>query len=189
MLKCNNSFERIFNEASKEYTFLNEYSVIYDVNKTNIKIPNAIVMEGDEENINEFYICINVNNETTSVEIINLFIDSLSKIINEISDKNNIYAPYNSVKEYLTAIYKEINIVPDLNKNTEKQNYTNKRNLDGVFLRVQRNSKWENVCFSDLTEEEMNRELENKPEDWLKRLCIRLANVLKEIGEEYNIER
>ena len=92
MLKCNNSFERIFNEASKEYTFLNEYSVIYDVNKTNIKIPNAIVMEGDEENINEFYICINVNNETTSVEIINLFIDSLSKIINEISDKNNIYA-------------------------------------------------------------------------------------------------
>ena len=35
----------------------------------------------------------------------------------------------------------------------------------------------------------MNRELENKPEDWLKRLCIRLANVLKEIGEEYNIER
>ena len=40
-----------------------------------------------------------------------------------------------------------------------------------------------------LTEEEMNRELENKPEDWLKRLCIRLANVLKEIGEEYNIER
>ena len=62
------------------YTFLNEYSVIYDVNKTNIEIPNAIVMEGDEENINEFYICINVNNETTSVEIINLFIDSVDTL-------------------------------------------------------------------------------------------------------------
>ena len=29
------------------------------------------------------------------------------------------------------------------------------RNLDGVYFRVQRDGKWGNTCFSDLTQEEM----------------------------------
>lgn len=29
------------------------------------------------------------------------------------------------------------------------------RKLDGVYFRIKRNDKWENVCFSDLTEEDM----------------------------------
>ena len=29
------------------------------------------------------------------------------------------------------------------------------RNLDGIYFRVQRDEKWENACFSDLTQEEM----------------------------------
>ena len=29
------------------------------------------------------------------------------------------------------------------------------RNLDGIYFRVQRDEKWGNTCFSDLTQEEM----------------------------------
>lgn len=29
------------------------------------------------------------------------------------------------------------------------------RKLDRVYFRIKRNDKWENVCFSDLTEEDM----------------------------------
>lgn len=36
------------------------------------------------------------------------------------------------------------------------------RKLDGVFFRVNRNGKWQNVCFSDLTDEEMDEVLEAK---------------------------
>ena len=32
-----------------------------------------------------------------------------------------------------------------------------KRNLDGIYFRVQRDGKWGNTCFSDLTQEEMER--------------------------------
>ena len=35
------------------------------------------------------------------------------------------------------------------------------RNLDGVYFRVQRNNKWQSICFSDLTEEEKNKIKEN----------------------------
>lgn len=31
-----------------------------------------------------------------------------------------------------------------------------KRNLDGAFFRVKRDDKWQNICFSDLTDEEMD---------------------------------
>ena len=45
------------------------------------------------------------------------------------------------------------------------------RNLDGVFFRVQRNNKWMNVCFSDLTDEEMNTILAGRSTEWLKEMC------------------
>ena len=32
------------------------------------------------------------------------------------------------------------------------------RNLDGCYFRIERNGKYENVCFSDLTEEEQEHE-------------------------------
>ena len=43
-----------------------------------------------------------------------------------------------------------------------------KRNLDGCYFRVQRDGKWESICFSDLTEEERNGVLEGRNEEWLK---------------------
>lgn len=34
------------------------------------------------------------------------------------------------------------------------------RDLDGIYFRVKRNKRWESVCFSDLTDEEMDKVLE-----------------------------
>ena len=30
------------------------------------------------------------------------------------------------------------------------------RNLDGIYFRIKRNNKYESICFSDLTEDEMD---------------------------------
>ena len=61
------------------------------------------------------------------------------------------------------------------------------RDLDGVYFRVKRDGKWENVCFSDLTELEMDRVLENRSEEWLRNLCKTLGSRLKQIGHQFDI--
>ena len=53
------------------------------------------------------------------------------------------------------------------------------RNLDGIYFRIQRNGKWENACFSDLTQEEMERVMENRDVDWLKSMCIQLGKIIR----------
>lgn len=61
------------------------------------------------------------------------------------------------------------------------------RKLDGVFFRVQRDSKWLDICFSDLTEEEMDVILANRSEEWLKNMCKILGNTIRRIGDDLNI--
>lgn len=61
------------------------------------------------------------------------------------------------------------------------------RNLDGYYFRVKRNDKWENICWSDLTEAEMNELIANKSNEWLKSLCIGLGKTIKEIGDQLNL--
>lgn len=61
------------------------------------------------------------------------------------------------------------------------------RKLDGVFFRVNRNGKWQNVCFSDLTDEEMDEVLEAKSREWLKSLCKILGTVVRRIGDKFDI--
>lgn len=63
------------------------------------------------------------------------------------------------------------------------------RNLDGVYFRVERNGKWETVCFSDLTDEEMKTVLDGKSDKWLRSMCVHLGTVIKEIAEEFGIVR
>ena len=53
-----------------------------------------------------------------------------------------------------------------------------KRNLDGIYFRIQRDDKWDNVCFSDLTKDERNEVIENRSEQWLKEMCQILADVI-----------
>lgn len=62
-----------------------------------------------------------------------------------------------------------------------------KRNLDRIYFRIERNNKFDNVCFSDLTENEMNEVLANKDKEWLISLCKGLGNTIKSIGEQLDI--
>lgn len=59
--------------------------------------------------------------------------------------------------------------------------------LDGVYFRMARNSEWQNICFSDLTDAEKEEVLCGKSEEWLRSLCKILANCLHDIGEQFNI--
>lgn len=52
------------------------------------------------------------------------------------------------------------------------------RNLDGIYFRVKRGNRLESVCFSDLTDEEMDKVLEGHSVEWLKNTCKILAEPL-----------
>ena len=61
------------------------------------------------------------------------------------------------------------------------------RELDGIYFRLKRNNRWENVCFSDMTEEQMYEVMKDRDADWFKSVCVRLATCLKEIGDQFDI--
>ena len=62
-----------------------------------------------------------------------------------------------------------------------------KRNLDGVYFRIKRDNCFENICFSDLTDDERQMVLADKDTEFLKRLCCILADTLQTIGQQLNI--
>ena len=59
--------------------------------------------------------------------------------------------------------------------------------LDGVYFRIKRNNKWEDICFSDLVEEEQEEIMRDRDKEWLKSLCKILGNTIHKIGEQFNI--
>ena len=61
------------------------------------------------------------------------------------------------------------------------------RHLDGVYFRVKRDNEWQDICFSDLTEDERNKMMENRSVKWLQSLCNILANKLKDIGDQFDL--
>lgn len=64
---------------------------------------------------------------------------------------------------------------------------TTKRYLDGIYFRVKRGKHWESICFSDLTDEEMDKVLEGHSVEWLKNTCKILGRTIKRIGDEQDI--
>lgn len=65
------------------------------------------------------------------------------------------------------------------------------RNLDGCYFRVKRDGKWQSVCFSDLTEKERDELFEGETQRsalWWKSLAYHLADRLKKIGDELDLE-
>ena len=61
------------------------------------------------------------------------------------------------------------------------------RNLDGVYFRVKRNNEYKSVCFSDLTDTEMDEVLKGREDNWLRELCKILGNSLRELGDQFDI--
>lgn len=69
------------------------------------------------------------------------------------------------------------------------------RNLDGVYFRMQRDGKWLNVCYSDMTEDERNTviydRMSDKPMDeqvgYYRRLAEIMADSLYDMGEQLGV--
>ena len=66
-----------------------------------------------------------------------------------------------------------------------------KRNLDGCYFRVQRDGKYQSICFSDLTEDERTKLFDkaDKSAEWWKSLAYHLADCLRNVGEHFDILR
>lgn len=63
------------------------------------------------------------------------------------------------------------------------------RELDGIYLRIKRDGKWQAICLSDMTKEELEENLNPERGEWLKGAVIHLAMALHEIGETFGIVR
>lgn len=66
---------------------------------------------------------------------------------------------------------------------------TTKRELDGVYFRVKRGKHWESICFSDLSDEEIDKVLEGHSVQWLKSVCKILGRTIRGIGDKLDICR
>ena len=61
------------------------------------------------------------------------------------------------------------------------------RELDGVYFRIKRDNELQNICFSDMTEDEMDKILKQKSKAWICSLAKILANRLREVGDIFDI--
>lgn len=64
------------------------------------------------------------------------------------------------------------------------------RNLDGIYFRIKRDDKFENICFSDLTKEERETLFSDETKygiKWWKNLSFLLADTIKMIGDTFDI--
>lgn len=69
------------------------------------------------------------------------------------------------------------------------------RNLDGVYFRVERDGKWQNVCYSDMTADERDEIARKRAEhatpeqqtQWWRSMADILADALYDMGEQFGI--
>lgn len=62
-----------------------------------------------------------------------------------------------------------------------------KRNIDGIYMIVDRNGRHEPVCLSDMTKEELEKSLNTKNSEWLKGALIHMALTLRRVCDEFDI--
>ena len=65
--------------------------------------------------------------------------------------------------------------------------YPMQRDLDGVYFRVCRYGKWGNVCFSDMTPEEIEERIGERPAQWWKSLACHMGERLRTMGDNFDI--
>jgi hypothetical protein len=68
----------------------------------------------------------------------------------------------------------------------QKNNKHMDADLSGVYFRSQRNGKWMNLCFEDLPEEEQQRIVESKSQEWNGSLAVIMAKTLKNLVIKLN---
>ena len=62
-----------------------------------------------------------------------------------------------------------------------------KRNIDGIYMIVDRDGRHEAVCLSDMTKEELEESLKSKNSEWLKSALIHMALTLRAVGDAFDI--
>ena len=62
-----------------------------------------------------------------------------------------------------------------------------KHELCGIYFRVERSGKWENICFTDMTEEEQKEILDILSFEATQKLCLWLAQVVRNLGDMFDI--
>ena len=60
--------------------------------------------------------------------------------------------------------------------------------LDGIYFRVERDGKWQNLCFSDLTEDEQRKVLKDKSPDFVLQMALNMAARLREVGDKFDLQ-
>lgn len=70
--------------------------------------------------------------------------------------------------------------------------YPKQRNLCGIYYRIRRNDKWENVCISDMTNDEINSifstiDKNESNQDYYKNLSKALIETIKNIGNNLDL--
>ena len=69
------------------------------------------------------------------------------------------------------------------------------RNLDGVYFRVKRDGKWQNICYSDMTADERDEIARKRAEhatpeqqaQWWRSMADILADALYDMGEQLGV--
>lgn len=82
----------------------------------------------------------------------------------------------------------ELLSIDDALEDGEVFDYPEKRELDSVQVRVNRNGETQTVSFTDLTRDERNFAINSLPEEGLKELCKQPAENLRYIGDAFGIE-
>lgn len=62
-----------------------------------------------------------------------------------------------------------------------------KRELCGIYFRVERKGKFEDVCFTDMTELEQKRAIYDFSPEALRNMCMVLAGVVRNLGDMFDI--
>lgn len=69
-----------------------------------------------------------------------------------------------------------------------KTKYPERRDLCGIYFRVRRDGKWQNICWTDLTDEEREEMSEQRTLRWWKGMVEHLTATVRRIGDEFNIK-
>ena len=62
-----------------------------------------------------------------------------------------------------------------------------KRELCGIYFRVKRDGKYENICFTDMTDLEQKRAIYDFSPEALRNMCMVLAGVVRNLGDMFDI--
>lgn len=73
--------------------------------------------------------------------------------------------------------------------------YPTKRDLDGVYFRVERDGKWDPICYTDMTEEERETVIAERMRDWApeeqaaywQSMANIMANTLRDVGDQLDL--